>query len=257
MHYIVLYLLVSGKYEGFRYIYNGETVVNEKNKDLILENINVTRNRIVSFEKYMISRSWGLFFVIFGGIIFLYSFLEPLLSYVVIQEYVNVISFSVDSASLFIVLFYWLHIYGETLRFLRFKDNKNTTSNSGRWSTVTLIIILLYIAINILAFYIPDRYRAIVEILVQSSILLVLDFIIISSVKYSLSEIPGMVYAAVISFLFVFITPLIVDFTSILMPFDADLFYYISLAAIVLIWLVAGISMIYRASDYLEVNNGE
>ena len=84
-----------------------------------------------------------------------------------------------------------------------------------------------------------------------------MDFIIIRSVKSSLSKVPHEVYAVVISFLFIIIIPLIVDFTSILPIFNDYLLYYGSFAVIVFIWLTAGISMIYGAPDYLEVDNGQ
>ena len=93
--------------------------------------------------------------------------------------------------------------------------------------------------------------------IVQSTIYIIIDFIIIKSVKSSLSEIPGIVYAVVISFLFIIIVPLIVDFTYILSAFYSSIFYYASFSVIVLIWLIAGISMLYSAPDYLVVSNGE
>ena len=232
-------------------------MIEKKIDDIILKNINVTRNRIISFEKYMISRSWGLFFSLFAGVIFSYAYMEPLLSYVIMPNYVHIISFLFDSLLLVIALLYWLHIYGQTLRFMRVKNDKNIASSGGLWKRITLILVFILIAISFLSSYIPPNYEPIVEMAVQSIIYLVMDFIIIRSVKSSLSKVPNVVYAVVFSFLFIVIIPLIVDFTSILPVFYDYLLYYLTFAVIVFIWLVAGISMLYRAPDYLEVYNGE
>jgi hypothetical protein len=235
----------------------GDTMVDEKGNDIILKNINATRNRIISFEQYMISRSWGLFFSLFAGVIFLYAYLEPLLSYVIMPDYVHIIAFLIDSLLLVLALLYWLHIYGKTLRFLRLKNENSIGSSGGLWKRITLVLVFILIAVSFLSSYIPPGYEPIVEMAIQSFIFLVMDFIIIRSVKSSLSKIPGVVYIVVISFLFIVIIPLIVDFTSILPIFDDHLLYYSSFAIIVFVWLTAGISMIYGAPDYLEVDNGQ
>jgi hypothetical protein len=232
-------------------------VADENSNDIILKNINATKNRIISFEKYMISRSWGLFFVLFSGVIFLTAYSTALLSYVILQDYARITSFFIDSSLLIITLLYWFHIYGETLRFLRLKVNKNIVLKRSIWRKVTLFLISLLIIADLLSSYIPYNYGAIIEMIVQSTIYIIIDFIIIKSVKSSLSEIPGVVYAVVISFLFIIIVPLIVDFTYILSAFYSSIFYYASFSVIVLIWLIAGISMLYSAPDYLVVSNGE
>ncbi|WP_061951210.1 hypothetical protein [Acidiplasma cupricumulans] len=79
----------------------------------------------------------------------------------------------------------------------------------------------------------------------------------IRSIKYTLSEIPAMVYAVFISFILIAVIPLIINFTGISMVFNVYLFYYTSYAIIVLIWLSAGIGMLYSAPDYLGVVNGQ
>ena len=114
-------------------------MADENSNDIILKNINATKNRIISFEKYMISRSWGLFFVLFSGVIFLTAYSTSLLSYVILPDYARITSFFIDSSLLIITLLYWFHIYGETLRLLRLKVNKNIVPKRSIWRKVSRI----------------------------------------------------------------------------------------------------------------------
>ena len=230
----------------------------EKINDIIVQNINAAKGRIVSFEKYMIGRSWGLFFVLFSGIIFLYAFFKTLISYIIIMPaYADLATFLIDTASLIIALVYWFHIFGETQRLLEIKHNRNNVIKKNFWKNITIITVFIYIFTNFLSAYIPASYGSIIELIIQCIIFIIIDFIMIRSIKYLLSEIPIIVYAVFISFILIAIIPLIIDFTSILTTFNVYLLYYASYAVIVLIWLTAGISMLYSAPDYLEARNGE
>ncbi|MFG1389720.1 MULTISPECIES: hypothetical protein [Acidiplasma] len=230
---------------------------NEKINDIITQNINSAKTRIVSFEKYMIGRSWGLFFVYFSAVIFLYAFFESLISYIIMPAYAGPINFLVDTASLIMALLYWFHIFGETQRLLDLKYNRNDGIKKSFWKNITVIFIFIYIFSNVLFSYIPVKYGNIIELIIQCIIFVIIDFIMIRSIKYTLSEIPAMVYAVFISFILIAVIPLIINFTGISMVFNVYLFYYTSYAIIVLIWLSAGIGMLYSAPDYLGVVNGQ
>lgn len=91
-------------------------------------------------------------------------------------------------------LLYWFHIFGETQRLLDLKYNRNDGIKK-LLENITVIFIFIYIFSNVLFSYIPVKYGNIIELIIQCIIFVIIDFIMIRSIKYTLSEIPAMVYA--------------------------------------------------------------